>query len=79
MNRKFNFVLLLVVSIAAGAGVWAALRFTAPQRLWHRSEVADNPQPVNYNDAELYARAIEKVKEDRTAVTGDEPLDVPPE
>lgn len=79
MNRKFNVVLLLVVSIAAGAGVWAALRFTAPQSLWHRSEAANEPEPVNYNDAELYARAIEKVKEDRTAVTGDEPLDVPSE
>jgi len=79
VNRKFNFALLLIVSIAAGAGVWAALRFTAPQRLWRRAPTTDYSSPVNYNDAELYARAIEKVKEDRTGITGDAPLTVPDE
>jgi hypothetical protein len=79
MNRQFRFVLLLVVSVAAGVGVWAALRFTAPQKFWRHHEVVGESAPVNYNDTDRWAAAIEKVKEDRTAVAGDAPLDVPPE
>jgi Family of unknown function (DUF5715) len=80
MNRKFSFVLLLIVCIAGGVGVWAALRFTAPQRLWPgRLETNNNASSVDYNDTERWARATEKVKEDRTAIAGDEALDVPPE
>jgi len=79
MKRKFSFVLLLIVSIAAGVGVWAALRFTAPQRLWRRYEPNNNIAPINYDDIEHWARAIEKVKEDRTATAADAPLETPPE
>ena len=79
MNRNFRFVLLLVVSIAAGVGVWAALRFTAPQKFFRRNDLNNYSAPINYNDTDKWARAIEKVKEDRTAVAGDTPLDVPPE
>jgi len=79
MNRQFRFVLLLIISIAAGVAVWAALRFTAPQRFWRRADTKNNSAPVNYNDTERWTRAIEKVKEERTAVVGDAPLDVPPE
>lgn len=79
MNRQFRFVLLLVVSIAAGVGVWAALRFTAPQKFWRRDDPNRISAPVNYNDTEQWAQAIEKVKEERTAVAGDTALDVPPE
>jgi len=79
MNRQFRFVLLLVVSIAAGVGVWAALRFTAPQKFWRRDDPSRISTPVNYNDTEQWAQAIEKVKEERTAVAGDTALDVPPE
>jgi hypothetical protein len=79
MNRQFRLVLLLIVSIAAGVGVWAAFRFTAPQKFWRRAEPANNSAPINYNDTERWTRAIEKVKEERTAVVGDAPLDVPPE
>lgn len=79
MNRQFRFVLLLVVSIAAGVGVWAALRFTAPQKFWRRDDPNRISAPVNYDDTEKWAQAIEKVKEERTAVAGDTALDVPPE
>jgi len=79
MNRQFRFALLLIVSIAAGVGVWAALRYTAPQRFWRRPEINTESAPVNYNDSERWTQAIEKVKEERTAVVGDAPLDVPPE
>jgi uncharacterized protein DUF5715 len=79
MKRKFNVVLLLVVSIAAGVGVWAALRFTAPQRFWRRYETTINTTTINYDDTEHWARAIERVKEDRTATAGDALLEVPPE
>jgi hypothetical protein len=79
MNRKFSFVLLVIVCIAGGVGVWAALRFTAPERLWPRHEISNAAAPINYDDTERWARAIEKVKEDRTAMVGDAPLEVPPE
>ena len=79
MNRQFRFVLLLVVSIAAGVGVWAALRFTASQKFWRRDDPNRISAPVNYDDTEKWAQAIEKVKEERTAVAGDTALDVPPE
>lgn len=79
MNRNFRFVLLLIVSVVTGVGVWAALRFTAPQKFWRRDDPNKVSAPVNYNDTEQWAQAIEKVKEDRTAVAGDAPLDVPPE
>ena len=79
MNRKLRFVLLLIISIAAGVGVWAALRLTAPKMFGRRYETKSDTAPVNYNDTERWARAIEKVKEERTAVAGDAPLDVPSE
>jgi hypothetical protein len=79
MNRNFRFVLLLFVSVVTGVGVWAALRFTAPQKFWRRDDPNEISAPVNYNDTEQWAQAIEKVKEDRTAVAGDAALDVPPE
>lgn len=79
MKRKFNFILFLIITVAAGVGVWAALRFTAPQRLWRRTLTTENLAPVNYDDSEKWARAIEKVKEDRTNITDTAPLEVPPE
>jgi hypothetical protein len=79
MNRNFRFVLLLIVSIVTGVGVWAALRFTAPQKFWRRIDPHSISPPINYNDTEKWARAIEKVKEERTAITGDTALNVPPE
>ena len=79
MNRKFSFVLFLTVSIAAGVGVWAALRFTAPQKFWPRDDLNKISPPVNYDDTERWTRAIEKVKEDRTPAAGDAALDVPAE
>lgn len=79
MNRKFRFVLLLIVSIAAGVGVWAALRFTAPQRLWPRHEASEVAAPIDYNDTERWTRAVERVKEDRTSTDAAAALEVPPE
>ena len=79
MNRKFSFILLLIVSVATGVGVWAALRFTAPQRLWRRYETNNNTTTINYDDVERWAQAIERVKQERTAAVADAGLDVPPE
>src|SRR4029078_5065881 len=50
MNRNFRFVLLLFVSVVTGVGVWAALRFTAPQKFWRRDGPNEISAPVNYND-----------------------------
>src|SRR5262245_52083876 len=79
MNRNFRFALLLIISVAAGVGVWAALRLTAPQMFRRRDETNSKTAPVNYDDTERWVRAIEKVKEDRPATPGDVPLEVPPE
>ena len=79
MNRKFRVVLLLIVSIAAGAGVWAALRFTAPQRFWPRYESKNNTTTIDYDDTERWARAVDRVKEERNPADGDAALEVPPE
>jgi hypothetical protein len=79
MNPNFRVVLLLIVSIAAGAGVWAALRFAAPQRFWPRHESRTNPTTIDYDDTERWGRAIERVKEERNPADGAAALEVPPE
>ena len=78
MNRGARHLLLLVVvSAALGVGVWALLRFTAPRR--HVSQSAD---PSNSNirsaDPNLWARSMEKVKEDRGEI-GNVALEIPPQ
>ncbi len=79
MNRKFSFALLLTVCIAAGVGVWAALRLTAPQKFWRRYETNKSTATINYDDTERWTRAIERVKEDRTPGAGSAALNVPAE
>jgi Family of unknown function (DUF5715) len=65
-NREVRHLLLLtLVSVAFGVGVWALLRFTPPKL--HANQSADPSNaasPRNY-DPDLWARSMEKVKEDR--------------
>lgn len=79
MNREARKLLLLIlVSVAFGVGVWALLRFTALRR--HASQSADlaNAASLRNSDPDLWARSMEKVKEDRGA-TGNVGLEIPPE
>jgi hypothetical protein len=68
MNRFRQFLIILFISVAAALAVWAVLRWSAP-RLWRQPASADSDLPVN-TDPDLWARGIEKVKEDRGEPTG---------
>ncbi|HEY8187276.1 MAG TPA: DUF5715 family protein [Pyrinomonadaceae bacterium] len=74
-----QLLLLIVVSGLIGVGAWAALRFKAVKR-WALQEslYASNTASVPIADAELWTRAMEKVKEDRGAAAGG-PVETPPE
>src|SRR5258705_571300 len=68
MNEKVRKLLLLIVLCAVFAvGVWALFRFNALKHLARRqSNNLTNPTELRGHDPDLWARAIEKVKEDRT-------------
>jgi hypothetical protein len=68
MNEKVRKLFLLIVLGAVFAvGVWALFRFKALKQLALRqSENLTNPAELRGDDPDLWARAIEKVKEDRS-------------
>lgn len=78
-NREVRQLLLLIVlSVAFGVGVWALLRFTAPRRDPNRSgDNAKAASPRN-DDPDLWARSLEKMKEDRGGI-GNVAIEIPPE
>jgi hypothetical protein len=79
MTRDTRQILLLImVSLAAGAGVWALLRFTSPARHPNQSANLVNATNVRRDDPDLWARSMEKVKEDRGA-NGNVGLEIPPQ
>jgi len=77
MNEKVRKLLLLIVFCAVFAvGVWTLFRFNALKRLTLRqSGNLTNPAAQRSDDPDLWARAIEKVKEDRSGGT----LEIPAE
>src|SRR5712691_9667641 len=78
-NREVrHFLPLVVVSLAFGAGVWALLRFTPRIRLENQSADPFTTATIRSADPDLWARSMERVKEDR-GETGNVPLEVPPE
>src|SRR5260370_41097138 len=60
-----HLLLLIVVSAAFGVGVWALLRFTAPRRHVYQSADPSNAASIRSGDPDLWARSLERVKEDR--------------
>ena len=78
MGRTTNAVLVVVLSIVAGVGAWAVLRFTAPNFLRSVSST-DVPFVSTTSDAERWEQAIAKVKEDRGVDANSTALEVPPE
>ncbi len=77
MNRRARHLLLLLVATAAmAAGVWALLHFRAlkPQAL-RQYDLSDKISERRA-DPDLWARSMEKVKEDRGG-TGDVRIEIP--
>ncbi|HEY8203406.1 MAG TPA: DUF5715 family protein [Pyrinomonadaceae bacterium] len=75
-----SYLVLILVSAAAGTAVWAALHLTAPRRLLFGESKIDPPVVERGFDSERWAEAIQKVKEDRAADPATNvPLEVPPE
>lgn len=68
--------MLIVVSLAFGAGVWAVLRFTPLRRLANQSTESPNPASARSADPDLWARSMEKVKEARSE-SGNVALEIP--
>lgn len=77
MNEKVRKLLLLVVlCVLMGVGAWALLRFNALKRLALRqSGNLVNATGLRSTDPDLWNRALEKVKEDRSGGT----VEIPPE
>jgi uncharacterized protein DUF5715 len=78
MRKITSFLLLILASIATGVAVWALLHFTAPKQ---KGQAANNPSSLaSSTDPEAWAKAVEKVKEDR-AVTADGQamIEIPPQ
>ena len=70
--------MLVVVPLAFGAGVWALLRFTPRIRLENQSADPSTTATIHSADPNLWARSMERVKEDR-GETGNVALEIPPE
>jgi hypothetical protein len=79
-DRTRRFVTPIALSLVVGAGVWAALRFTAPR--FRASEATLNlstPDEGAGFDSERWQQAIEKVKADRAGFGANVALNVPAE
>lgn len=70
--------MIILASAATGVAVWALLHFTAPRRQGQSANVTSSfPSSTN---TDLWAQAIEKVKEDRgEAANGQGAISVPPQ
>jgi len=78
MKKSTSLVLVILASAATGVGVWALLHFTAPGR--HGQSTNNISSLTSNTNADQWARAIEKVKEDRgEAANGQGAINVPPE
>ena len=77
MNLKArNLLLLIVVTAVFGAGVWALTRFTLNRPPAAEYSSAPEPRP---SDPDLWARSMEKVKEDRGGIGNNVAIEVPSE
>jgi Family of unknown function (DUF5715) len=78
MNKVIKPVFLILGCAAAGFAVWALLHFTAPKR--HDQSTNSSANFTNNTNADAWAQAIAKVKEDRgEAAKGQGAIEVPPQ
>jgi hypothetical protein len=76
MNQRVRQVLLLIIVCSLmGLGVLAFLRYQEVKRLRQSEYLANRASPPN-TDADLWARAVEKAKEDR-GETGGAAIEIP--
>jgi len=73
-----QFLILILLSVAFGVGVWALLRFTVPRRHGYQSADLSNAASIRSADPDLWARSLKRVKEDRGEI-GNVALEIPPE
>ena len=78
MKKNTSLFLIILASVATGVGVWALLRFTAPKL---RGQLPNNPSSLaGITDPDAWAKAVEKVKEDRgVTANGEAMIEVPPQ
>jgi len=78
MKKNTSLFMIIFASAATGVAVWALLHFTAPRRQGQSANVTSSfPSSTN---TDLWAQAIEKVKEDRgEAANGQGAISVPPQ
>src|SRR2546423_1753798 len=70
MNERLRQVLLLIITGSLlGLGVWAFLRYQVVRRVRHSGYFARQTNPQT-TDADRWARAVDKVKEDRGNTAG---------
>ena len=73
-----RLVLLFLIIAAAGMSAWTVLRFVVPK--WRRPSVNNSTNVAKPNENDLWAEAIEKIKEDRgEPAGGNAPVNTPPE
>src|SRR2546425_11678339 len=79
MKRRARYLLLLIIATAAiAAGAWALIHFRALERQTLRQSDMSVQPSERGPDPDLWARSIEKVKEDRGDI-GNVALEIPPE
>src|SRR5713226_4373209 len=79
MNRRARYLLLLIVATTAiAAGEWALIHFRVLKRQALRQSGVSDKTSERGADPDLWARSLEKVKEDR-GDTGNVALEIPPE
>lgn len=78
MNKIPRLIIIILASTAAGVGVWALLRFTAPK---HQIQTANNSTRLTgVINSDQWERAVERVKENRSeAENAKGAIAVPPE
>ena len=78
MKKSTSLVLIILASAATGVAVWALLHLTAPRR--HGQSTNNISSSASNTNPDQWARAIERVKEDRgEAANGQGAINVPPE
>src|ERR1700704_2199980 len=79
MNRRGRYLLLFIVASAAiAAGAWAFLHFRALRRQALRQYDLSDKTSERRVDPDLWARSMERVKEDR-GETGNVGIEIPPQ
>lgn len=74
--RGRNLLLTIVVTGAIAVGAWAVVRFKETNR--RKADYVSNPSTIRTADPDLWARAMEKMKEERPAAEATA-IEIPPQ